>query len=55
MQAIWTNPETNKPLPVFVHETVEEYGETFLLVNKGDAETFAAFRVRAEDTNVVVI
>lgn len=47
MTATWINPETRKPMPVFVHEAIEENGKSLLLVNKGCTKTFATFRVRS--------
>jgi len=52
--AAWTNPETGKTLAVFVHDVIEVHGETFAIVNKGEARTPATFRVRLADTNVVL-
>lgn len=55
MTATWINPETRKPMPVFVHEAIEENGKSLLLVNKGCTKTFATFRVRVADTDVVLV
>jgi hypothetical protein len=55
MTATWTNPETGRPMAVFVHGAEDKHGQRVLRVNKGTAATRMTFVVRAADTDAVVI
>ena len=54
MTATWTNPETGRSLNIFVHGIVDQHGEQWARVNKGEAKTPASFLVRLAHTNVVL-
>ena len=43
----FTNPETSRTIPVFVHEVFEQHGAKWAKVNKGTAKTCMTFSVIA--------